>query len=152
MQKILPFLWFDTQAEDAANFYVSVFKNSKILSKTTYQTETPSNLPVGSVMTISFVLDGQEITALNGGPIFKFNEAISFVVTCKNQEEIDYYWEKLSAVPKSEQCGWLKDRFGLSWQIVPENLGELIKTEKATQAMLKMKKIVIKDLENVNSI
>ena len=152
MQKILPFLWFDTQAEDAANFYVSVFENSKILSKTTYQTETPSNLPVGSVMTISFVLDGQEITALNGGPIFKFNEAISFVVTCKNQEEIDYYWEKLSAVPKSEQCGWLKDRFGLSWQIVPENLGELIKTEKATQAMLKMKKIVIKDLENVNSI
>lgn len=148
MPKIFPFLWFDNKAEEAANFYVSVFKNSKILSKTTYQTETPSNLPIGSVMTVSFVLDGQEFMALNGGPLFKFNESISFVVVCKDQQEIDYYWKKLSAVPESEQCGWLKDKFGLSWQIVPENMGELVKTEKAVQVMLEMKKIIIKDLES----
>lgn len=148
MQKISPFLWFDKDAEEAVEFYVSVFKNSRILSKTAYQAENPSNLPVGSVMTVNFLLDGQEFTALNGGPLFKFNESISFVVKCKDQVEIDYYWEKLSAVPESEQCGWLKDKFGLSWQIIPENLGELVNNEKSTQAMLRMKKIVIKDLEN----
>ncbi len=147
MQKISPFLWFDKNAEEAAEFYVSVFKNSKILSKTHYEMETPSKLPVGSVMTVNFLLDGQEFTAINGGPFFKFNEAISFVVKCKDQEEIDYYWEKLSAVPESEQCGWLKDKFGLSWQIVPENVGELVNSKPAMEALLKMKKIVIEDLK-----
>ncbi len=148
MQKITPFLWFNKEAEEAANFYTSVFPNSKILGTAYYSADNPSNLPKGSVMTISFELDGQKFTALNGGPVFKFNESISFVVLCKDQKEIDYYWEKLSSVPESEQCGWCKDRFGLSWQIIPENMGKLIKNEKGMQAMLKMHKIVIEDLVN----
>jgi predicted 3-demethylubiquinone-9 3-methyltransferase (glyoxalase superfamily) len=148
MKKITPCLWFDQNAEEAANFYVSVFKNSKIISKVENTAENPSQTPVGSVLVVNFQLNGEEFMALNGGPFFKFSEAVSFVVKCKDQEEIDYYWEKLSAVPEAEQCGWLKDKFGLSWQIVPENMGELVKTEKSMQAMLSMKKIIIKDLEN----
>lgn len=157
MQKITPFLWFDHQAEEAANFYVSIFsrkagsssagKNSKILETSYYNVDTLSNLPKGSVMTVNFELEGQKFTALNGGPIFKFNESISFVVSCKDQEEIDYFWEKLSAVKESEQCGWLKGKFGVSWQVIPENLGELIKDEKSMQAMLQMHKIDIKALQ-----
>jgi predicted 3-demethylubiquinone-9 3-methyltransferase (glyoxalase superfamily) len=153
MNRITPFLWFDNDAEDAAEFYVSIFKNSKILSKTLYQADTPSHLPVGSVMTVNFILDGQTFMALNGGPIFKFNESISFVVNCKDQEEIDYYWEKLSAVPQAEQCGWLKDKFGLSWQVVPDELGKLMnsgdaqKLKKVMDAMLKMTKIEIAGLQ-----
>jgi predicted 3-demethylubiquinone-9 3-methyltransferase (glyoxalase superfamily) len=150
MQKITSCLWFDKNAEEAANFYVSVFKNSKITSKFKNQAENPSQMPVGSVLVVHFELDGEEFMALNGGPYFKFNEAVSFVVKCKDQEEIDYYWEKLSAVPEAEQCGWLKDKFGLSWQVVPENMEELVKTEKAMKAMLDMKKIIIKDLQNAN--
>ena len=145
MLKITPFLWFDTQAGEAAKFYTSIFPNSKILSTSLYEADTPSGLPKGSVMTVNFEINEQEFTALNGGPVFKFTEAVSFVVKCKDQDEIDYYWEKLSAVAESEQCGWLKDKFGLSWQVIPENLGDLIKDEKGMQKMLKMKKIVIKD-------
>ena len=141
MNKITPFLWFDKEAEEAAKYYVSIFPNSKILDTSYYSADTPSKLPKGSVMTVEFELDGQRFSALNGGPFFKFNESVSFVVTCKDEKEIDYYWEKLSAVKESEQCGWLKDKFGLSWQIIPENLGELIKDEKSMQSMLKMKKI-----------
>jgi predicted 3-demethylubiquinone-9 3-methyltransferase (glyoxalase superfamily) len=148
MQNISSCLWFDKNAEEAAEFYVSIFKNSKIVSKTHYQVETPSKLPAGTVLTVNFMLNGQEFTALNGGPFFKFNEAVSFIVKCKNQEEIDYYWEKLSAVPESEQCGWLKDKFGMSWQIVPENIDKLVSTKPAMKALLDMKKIVIKDLQN----
>ncbi|MCL5113622.1 MAG: VOC family protein [Patescibacteria group bacterium] len=150
MQKISTFLWFDTKAEEAAEFYTSIFKNSKITSKTLYQADTPSHLPVGSVMTVSFELEGQEFTALNGGLVFKFNESISFVVKCKTQEEIDYYWEKLGegGDENAKQCGWLKDKFGVSWQIIPENIGDLVNDEKSTEVMLKMKKIIIKDLEN----
>ena len=147
MQKITPFLWFDTKAQDAAKFYTAIFKNSKILSTSHYSADTPSNLPKGSVMTVNFEIEGEEFTALNGGPVFKFNESISFVVKCKNQDEIDYYWDKLSEAgdEKAQQCGWLKDKFGVSWQVIPENLGELMKDEKSMQAMLKMKKIVIAD-------
>ena len=148
MQKISPCLWFDGQAEEAADFYVSVFKNSKIISKLENKAENPSQTPVGSVLVVNFQLDREEFMALNGGPLFKFNEAVSFFVKCKDQKEIDYYWDKLSAVPEAEQCGWLKDKFGLSWQIVPENMGDLVKTEKSMQAMMEMKKIIIKDLEN----
>lgn len=149
MQKISPFLWFDTQAEEAAKFYTSIFKNSKVgyISRYDAAAAQASRQPEGSAMTVSFQLEGQDFTALNGGPLFKFSEAISFSVACEDQEEIDYYWEKLSAHPESEQCGWLKDRFGLSWQIVPKNMGDLIKTPKAMQAMLQMKKIDIAKLK-----
>ena len=146
MQKITPFLWFENNAEEAANFYVSVFKNSKIINTSYYTVDTPSNMPVGSVLTVVFEIEGQEFQALNGGPFFKFNESVSFVVNCENQEEVDYYWEKLSADPKAEQCGWLKDKFGVSWQIVPKKLGELMgkdKTGKVMEVMLNMKKIEI---------
>lgn len=148
MQKIAPFLWFDTQAEEAANYYVSIFPDSKILSTSYYSADNPSNLPKGTVMTVNFQLAGQEFTALNGGPIFKFNESISFVIKCKDQQEIDYFWSKLSAVKESEQCGWLKDKFGVSWQVIPQNLEELINNEKSMQAMLKMGKIIIADLQS----
>ncbi len=150
MQKITPFLWFENNAEEAANFYVSVFKNSKIINTSYYTVDTPSNMPVGSVLTVVFEIEGQEFQALNGGPFFKFNESVSFVVNCENQEEVDYYWEKLSADPKAEQCGWLKDKFGVSWQIVPKKLGELMgkdKTGKVMEVMLNMKKIEIDKLE-----
>jgi predicted 3-demethylubiquinone-9 3-methyltransferase (glyoxalase superfamily) len=157
MQKISPFLWFDNQAEEAANFYTSVFKNSKIVSVARYGEEGAkvSGRPKGTAMTVAFQLDGQEFVALNGGPHFKFSEAVSFVVNCKTQEEVDHYWEKLSAGgdEKAQQCGWLKDKYGLSWQIVPDVLGKMIqdknpkKSENVMQALLQMKKLDIKTLK-----
>jgi predicted 3-demethylubiquinone-9 3-methyltransferase (glyoxalase superfamily) len=150
--KIYPFLWFDTQAEEAANFYVSIFPNSKIGKIARYGKAGPG--PEGSVLTIAFTLDGQEFTALNAGPQFKFTEAISFVVPCKTQQEIDHYWSKLIAGGGNEsQCGWLKDKFGLSWQIVPAILGELMsgpdpqKSNRVMEALLKMKKLDIATLQ-----
>src|SRR5690348_10069933 len=151
-QKITTFLWFDSNAEEAANFYVSVFKNSRIIETTRFTDLGPG--AKGSVMTIEFELDGQRFTALNGGPTFKFNEAISLMVRCQTQEEIDYYWSKLTADGGQEsQCGWLKDKFGLSWQITPEILMNLLndsdrtKTQRAMQAMMQMKKLDIKTIE-----
>jgi len=147
MPKITPFLWFDNQAEEAANFYVSIFKNSKIVAATRYGEAGPG--PQGSVMTVVFQLDGQEFIALNGGPQFKFTEAISFSVDCKTQQEVDEYWEKLTAGGEEGPCGWLKDKYGLSWQINPTILGELLQDKDAAKArrvmetMLKMKKIDI---------
>ncbi len=150
MPKISPFLWFDTQAEEAAKFYTSVFSNSKITSMARYSKEAAevSGQPEGSAMTVGFELDGEQFTALNGGPMYKFSEAISFVVNCKDQAEIDHYWTSLTADGGEEgQCGWCKDKFGVSWQIVPDNLGELLSSPAAMQAMLQMKKLVIADLE-----
>jgi predicted 3-demethylubiquinone-9 3-methyltransferase (glyoxalase superfamily) len=150
MPKITPFLWFDNQAEEAASFYVSIFKNSKSVGITRYGEAGPG--PAGSAMTVVFQLDGQEFIALNGGPHFRFTEAISFSVDCKTQQEVDEYWEKLSAGGEEGPCGWLKDKYGLSWQINPSVLGELLndpdpqKTKRVTEAMLKMKKIIIADL------
>ncbi len=148
-QRITPFLWFKDDAEDAVRFYVSVFQNSRIGQITHYSKESSnaSGQPEGSVMTIAFELDGQPFTAINGGPHFTFTEAVSFVVNCKTQEEIDYYWEQLSAGgdPKSQICGWLKDRFGLSWQVTPSDLGALMSDPDTTAAVMKevlrMKKI-----------
>ena len=155
MQKITPFLWFDSEAEEAANFYVSVFKNSKVVSVARYGKEgaKAARRPKGSVMTISFKLNGQNFTALNGGPVFKFSPAISFVVDCKTQEEVDRLWEKLSEGGEKGQCGWLKDKYGVSWQIVPTVLVKLLqdkdpaKSRKVMQAMLQMNKIDIKGLK-----
>lgn len=155
MQKITPFLWFDNQAEEAVNFYVSIFKNSKVGGMTRYDEEVAktSGKPEGSVMTIDFQLEGQEFIALNGGPQFKFSEAISFSVDCKTQEEVDELWDKLSEGGEEGPCGWLKDKFGLSWQIVPTVLIEMLKdgdAEKAkrvTRAMLQMKKLDIETLK-----
>jgi predicted 3-demethylubiquinone-9 3-methyltransferase (glyoxalase superfamily) len=144
MKKITPFLWFDDQAEEAMKFYVSIFKNSKVLNI--------SPGPNGKAFSVSFELDGQEITGLNGGPNFKFTEAISFFVNCETQAEVDYLWEKLTAGGKEVQCGWLKDKYGLSWQIVPTALGELlgdpdpVKSQRVMKAMLIMKKIEIAGL------
>jgi predicted 3-demethylubiquinone-9 3-methyltransferase (glyoxalase superfamily) len=148
-QRITPFLWFHDDAEDAVKFYVSVFKNSRI-GQITHYTKESSNAagqPEGSVMTIAFELDGQPFTAINGGPHFKFNEAVSFVINCDSQDEIDYYWNKLTegGDPKSQVCGWLKDKFGLSWQVTPSDLPELMRNPATTAAVmrevLKMKKI-----------
>ena len=155
MQKITPFLWYDDKAEEAANFYVSVFKNSKIGSITRYEKEgaKASGRPEGTAMTVEFQLDGQKFLALNGGPHFKFTEAVSFVVNCETQEEVDYFWEKLSAGGAESQCGWLKDKYGLSWQVVPTILVELFKdtdpekSKKVMHAMLQMKKIDIPTLK-----
>jgi predicted 3-demethylubiquinone-9 3-methyltransferase (glyoxalase superfamily) len=156
MQKIMPCLWFDKNAEEAMNFYISIFKNSKIVSIKRYPagaTEGPMKGMDGKVLTGIFELEGQRFMALDGGPIFKFNEAISLQVGCETQEEVDELWGKLSAVPESEQCGWLKDKYGLSWQIIPKALGELMsdpdpeKANRVTQAMLKMKKIDIAALQ-----
>jgi predicted 3-demethylubiquinone-9 3-methyltransferase (glyoxalase superfamily) len=151
MQKITPFLWFDDQAEEAANFYVSIFKNSKITSMNRLPEGAPG--PAGKVMTATFQLDGQEFMALNGGPQhFSFNESISFFVNCETQQEVDHLWEKLSAGGEPGQCGWLKDKFGVSWQIVPTALGQLLgdpdpqKSQNVMQAMLKMTKIDIAEL------
>jgi predicted 3-demethylubiquinone-9 3-methyltransferase (glyoxalase superfamily) len=147
MQKITPFLWFDNQAEEAAKFYVSIFKNSKILGVTRYGEGGPG--PQGSVMTVTFELGGQRFIALNGGPHFKFTEAISFSVDCKTQEEVDEFWRRLSEGGEEGQCGWLKDKYGLSWQINPTILGEMLgdpdreKSKRVMRAMLKMKKIDI---------
>ena len=151
MQKITPFLWFDNNAEEAVNFYVSVFKNAKVLNTVHYGETGPG--PKGSVMTIAFELDGQQFTALNGGPHFKFNEAVSLVVHCQTQEEVDYYWEKLSQGGEKVQCGWLKDKFGLSWQIVPNALLELVqdsdpqKAQRVMAALMQMKKLDIAGLK-----
>lgn len=155
MQKITPHLWFDNQAEEAMNFYVSVFKNSKVGSISRYGeagTEVTGK-PKGTVMTATFELEGQEFMALNGGPQFKFTEAISFLVNCETQEEIDEMWEKLSEGGEKGRCGWLKDKYGLSWQIVPPVLGELLqdkdaeKSERVMEAMLQMDKIDIQALK-----
>lgn len=147
MQKITPFLWFDNQAEEAMNFYVGVFENSKVGNVTRYGDAGPG--PKGSVMTASFELEGQQFTALNGGPHFKFTEAISFFVSCQTQAEVDELWDKLSEGGQTQQCGWLKDKFGLSWQIIPSVLVELIsapdpqKSQRVMEAMLQMTKIDI---------
>lgn len=151
MQKITPFLWFDGQAEEAMNFYVSIFKNSKVLSVARFGEGGPG--PKGSVMTASFQLEGQNFTALNGGPIFKFTPAISFFVSCETQEEVDELWERLSEGGEEGQCAWLKDKFGVSWQIVPSVLPKLLgdpdpeKSSRVMQAMLQMKKINIARLK-----
>jgi predicted 3-demethylubiquinone-9 3-methyltransferase (glyoxalase superfamily) len=152
MPRITPFLWFDTQAEEAAKLYTSIFKNSKINSVTRYSEAGPG--PKGSVMTVEFELDGQPFTALNAGPQFKFTEAVSFVVHCKSQKKVDEYWAKLTAGGGQESmCGWLKDKYGLSWQIVPKALPKLLsnpdpkKAKRVMEAMLKMKKIDIAQLE-----
>ena len=155
MQKITPFLWFDDKAEEAANFYVSVFKNSKLGNATRYNEESSAaaGRPKGSVMTIEFHLDGQDFVGINGGPHFKFTEAVSFVVNCETQEEVDRFWEKLSEGGRESQCGWLRDKYGLSWQVVPRVLPELLKNkdpEKAKRvmtAMLQMTKIDINALK-----
>jgi predicted 3-demethylubiquinone-9 3-methyltransferase (glyoxalase superfamily) len=142
--RVTPFLWFDSNAEDAVEFYLSVFKNSQRLDD--FQPKSDGNSR-SKPLTIAFELDGQKFTALNGGPMFKFNEAISFVVRCDSQAEIDEYWEKLSAGGREVQCGWLKDKFGVSWQIVPARMGELVRHPKAMEAMMKMTKLNIADLE-----
>lgn len=150
-QTITPNLWFDGNAEEAVNYYISVFPNSKIISTEHYPNSTEEGLAdfqqnmAGKVLLIEFELNGLHFTAINAGPEFKFNEAVSFAVSCKDQEEIDYYWGKLSTVPESEQCGWCKDRFGLSWQIVPANMGELMQHPDAFARLMQMKKIVIAD-------
>jgi predicted 3-demethylubiquinone-9 3-methyltransferase (glyoxalase superfamily) len=150
MPTIRPFLWFDSQAEEAAHHYVSIFPNSRILGVSRYGDAGPG--PAGSVMTVAFELDGQAFLALNGGPHFKFTEAISFLVDCKTQDEVDRYWERLSDGGEQGPCGWLKDRFGLSWQVVPAALGELLgdpdprKAKRVVEAMLRMKKLDIAEL------
>jgi len=151
MQKITPFLWFDNQAEEAVNFYTSIFKNSKIGTIVRYGEEGPG--PSGSVMTITFQLEGQEFVALNGGPVFNFSPAISFFVNCETQEEVDALWEKLSEGGEKGRCAWLKDKYGISWQIVPTILGELLqdkdseKTSNVIKAMLQMDKLDIETLK-----
>ena len=157
MQKITPFLWFDDQAEEAAKFYTTLFKNSKISRIFRYNEEAAEKTgrPVGSVLTIEFEIEGQKFVALNGGPLFKFNESISFVINCETQEEVNYFWGKLSADGGEESaCGWLKDKFGLSWQVVPTVLIDMLhdsdqeKSGRVMQAMLQMKKIDIKALKD----
>jgi predicted 3-demethylubiquinone-9 3-methyltransferase (glyoxalase superfamily) len=150
MQKISPFLWFDSQAEEAANFYVSVFKNSKITNVSRYG---DAGSAAAKVMTVAFELDGQPFTALNGGPAFRFTEAISFAVICNTQEEVDHYWTALTAGGQESQCGWLKDKYGLSWQITPSALPRLLndpdraRASRVMAAMMQMKKIEIADLQ-----
>ncbi len=167
MQKIISFLWFDTNCEEAVNYYVKVFNEapgrsykSKVNFIQRYEKgiESPGAEEMeGKVLTTEFELYGQKFQALDGGPIFKFNESVSFMVDCRDQEEVDYFWAKLSAVPGSEQCGWCKDKFGLSWQIIPRRLGELLsspdkeKSHKVANAMLKMHKIIVADLEKAYS-
>ena len=143
--RITPFLWFDSNAEEAADFYVSVFKNSRRISE--MRNPGPAPGEKGSILTVSFELEGLRFTALNGGPHYKFNEAVSFVVRCDTQEEIDYYWSKLTAGGSEIQCGWLKDKFGLCWQIVPARLLDWVKHPKGMEAMMKMKKFDIAELE-----
>lgn len=163
MNKIIPSLWFDTQCEEAMNYYVDAFngapnrkQDSRIVSITRYEKgmEAPgAEAMEGKVITGIFELAGQRFMALDGGPVFQFNESISFYVECEDQKEVDYFWSKLSAVPEAEQCGWCKDKFGLSWQIVPKQLGELmgdpdpVKSKRVINAMLKMKKIIVADLQ-----
>lgn len=161
-QRIAPCLWFDSQAEQAAAFYISVFKNSRIVSLSCYGEvgREAHHRPAGSVMSVAFELDGQPFTALNGGPVFKFNEAVSLQVYCENQKEIDFYWNALSkgGDPSAQQCGWLKDQFGLSWQVVPTVLIELLTdhnsdtAQRAMEAMLHMKKMDIAELERAVAV
>jgi predicted 3-demethylubiquinone-9 3-methyltransferase (glyoxalase superfamily) len=161
-QRIVPCLWFASQAEQAAAFYISVFKNSRIVSVSRYSEAGREihHRPAGSVMTVTFELDGQPFMALNGGPVFKFNEAVSLQVYCESQREIDYYWNALSngGDPNAQQCGWLKDQFGLSWQVVPTVLDELLKdynsdtAQRALDAMLHMKKLDIAELERAVAV
>lgn len=152
VQRIVPFLWFDSQAEDAMNFYVAIFRNSKVLSVSRYPEGAPGK--AGAVMSVKFQLEGQEFMGLNGGPMFKFTEAISMFVKCETQEEVDELWSKLTAGGQESQCGWLKDKFGLSWQIVPNALMEVLGGadraggQRAMQAMLKMKKLDIQKLKD----
>lgn len=161
IQTISPCLWFDNQAEDAAKFYTGIFKNSRIVNISRYG-EAGREIhgrPAGSVMTVAFELEGQAFTALNGGPVFTFNEAVSFQIYCETQREVDYYWEKLSAGgdENAQQCGWLKDKFGLSWQVVPTVLPEMIsdpdpkKSQRTFEAMLRMKKLDIDKLQRAYS-
>jgi predicted 3-demethylubiquinone-9 3-methyltransferase (glyoxalase superfamily) len=151
MPKITPCLWFDTQAEDAANFYTSIFKNSRIIEISRYGEAGPK--PAGTVLTVVFELDGQRITALNGGPEFTFDEAVSFQVDCVDQAEVDYFWERLTDGGQESMCGWLKDRFGFSWQIVPRRMMELLgdpdrdRAQRAMAAMLQMRKLDVSELE-----
>src|SRR3990170_1192605 len=162
-QKLIPSLWFDKETEEAVDFYISVFNgsphksgDSRIISITRYESgmEAPgADSMVGKVLTAIFELNGQRFMALDGGPVFQFNEATSFYVECEDQKEVDYFWKKLSAVPESEQCGWCRDKFGLSWQIIPKQLGELtagpdpVKSKRVINAMLKMQKIIVVDLQ-----
>jgi predicted 3-demethylubiquinone-9 3-methyltransferase (glyoxalase superfamily) len=143
--RITPFLWFDTNAEEAVDFYISVFPNSRRLDELRNSGDAPG--PKDGILSIDFELDGQRFVALNGGPAYKFNEAVSFFVNCDSQKEIDDYWSKLSAGGQEIQCGWLKDKFGLYWQIVPANIGQLVKHPKAMKAMLNMVKLDIAELE-----
>jgi predicted 3-demethylubiquinone-9 3-methyltransferase (glyoxalase superfamily) len=151
MQKITPFLWFDDKAEEAANFYASIFKNSKVKSVSRYGEGGPG--PKGTAMSVTFQLEGQDFMALNGGPAFKFTEAVSFFVSCQNQQEIDEFWERLSEGGEKSRCGWLKDKYGLSWQIVPTALGEMLqdknplKSKRVMEALLQMDKLDIKTLK-----
>ena len=155
MPKITPFLWFNTQAEEAVKFYTSIFKNSKTGAVSRYGEEGAkmSGIPAGAIMTVAFQLDGQDFIALNGGPHFKFTEAVSFVVNCETQEEVDEFWEKLSAGGEKSRCGWLKDKFGLSWQIVPTALGKMMqdkdgaKSKRVMQALMQMDKLDIQRLK-----
>ena len=156
MQKISPSLWFDMNAEEAMEYYVSVFPNSKILSKNYYPDESLNENfkgMSGKILNGTFELDGQKFTCLDGGPVFTFSEAISFTIDCENQEEVDYYWKALSHVPEAEQCGWCKDKFGISWQIVPKQLGEVMTgsdkegVKRATTAMMAMHKLNVAELE-----
>jgi predicted 3-demethylubiquinone-9 3-methyltransferase (glyoxalase superfamily) len=158
LQKITPHLWFDNQAEEAAKFYVSIFRDSSVTRVSHYGKEgfEIHGRPDGSVMTVEFNLEGQNFLALNGGPHFKFNEAISFMISCKTQDEIDHYWNKLTegGDKRSQQCGWLKDKFGLSWQVVPEQLGQMMadkdsaRIARVTKAFMKMKKLDLAELQN----
>lgn len=149
MNKITPNLWFDGNAKEAVDFYVSVFPDSKVISTAYYPNSTEEGLAdfqlnlAGKELTIEFELSGQHFTAINAGPEFKFNEAVSFAIACEDQDEIDYYWGKLSKVPESEQCGWCKDQYGLSWQIVPKNMDELMERPGAFAKLMEMKKIVV---------
>ena len=155
MQKITPFLWFDDKAEEAANFYVSIFKNSRVLGVTRYGDAGPG--PAGSVMTVRFALDGQQFTALNGGPNFRFTPAISFVVNCETQAEVDECWARLTAGGSEGQCGWLTDRFGVSWQVVPSGLMELLKepdpkkSKQVMHALMQMKKLDLAVLQTARA-
>ena len=151
MQKITPNLWFDGNAKEAVEFYVSVFPNSKIVSIENYPNSREEGLAdfqlslAGQPLVVEYELGDQHFTAINAGPEFKFNESVSFAISCKDQDEIDYYWEKLSSVPESEQCGWCKDKYGLSWQVVPENMEELMQRPDAYAKLMQMKKLVIAD-------
>lgn len=155
MKIITPNLWFDGNAEEAVKFYLSVFPDSKIITTEYYPKEGLADFQkglAGKVLTIEFELSGNRFMAINAGPEFKFNESVSFSIPCEDQAEIDYYWEKLSSVPESEQCGWCKDQYGLSWQVVPKNTAELMKRPNAFANLMKMKKIVIEDFQPYTSL